>query len=541
MKTYGFIFLLLVTSLLSSQQLLTVAEKSDYKKTSLYQDVMDFIFTAQKKSEKIKVLNLTSSTEGRLIPLVVVSNEGINSPYEQQSLNKPVLLIMANIHAGEIEGKEATLMLLREFADNKLNHLLKNQVVLILPIFNPDGNDKLGKNRRDNGPELAGTRANGQNLDLNRDYMKMDSPEIRALVTLFCQWDPVVIVDMHTTNGSYHQEPVTFSTLTNPNTSKILQDYMWFKLFPKVAKTLKEKYHYHGVAYGNFVDRKKPEKGWRNHAFDAHYGSNYAGLRNRFTILNENYSHADFKTRVLASFGFIKSILAYTSNHIQTMQQMVHQADRKTAKSYHQENFVLKFNVERLFDLTLKSYVFKVEKIKPEDKDKYPPWIRDYVVKKTDTLKDYRLPYLAKASATKTVPLPSGYVIMPHQSTILKNLKRHGIVVEEFTDYYKTEVEQFVIKEVKLAQRIYQGRVMVSVKGQYKMIDLTIPKGAAFVSMRQPLARLIAELLEPEGSSALIRWGFFNRNIVRQWSRNPGIYPTYRIHKIVSPLPLIQK
>ena len=134
MKKYGFIFLLLVTSLLSSQQLLTVAEKSNYTKTSLYQEVMDFIFTAQKKSEKIKVLNLTSSTEGRLIPLVVVSNEGINSPYEQQSLNKPVLLIMANIHAGEIEGKEATLMLLREFADNKLNHLLKNQVVLILPI-----------------------------------------------------------------------------------------------------------------------------------------------------------------------------------------------------------------------------------------------------------------------------------------------------------------------------------------------------------------------------------------------------------------------
>jgi hypothetical protein len=432
-------------------------------------------------------------------------------------------------------------MLLREFSEDKLNHFLKNQVVLIMPIFNADGNEKLGKNRRDNGPELAGTRSNGQNLDLNRDYMKMDSPEIRALVKLFCRWDPVVIVDMHTTNGSYHQEPVTFSTLTNPNTSKKLQDYMWFKLFPRVAKTLKDKYGYYGVAYGNFVDRRNPEKGWRNHAFDAHYGSNYAGLRNRFTILNENYSHADFKTRVLGSFGFIKAILEYTNIHIRTMDQMVKQADRETASSYHTQDFVLKFKIEKLFDLVLRSYVFKIEKIKPEDRDKYPPWIRDYIVKKTDTLKNYRLPYLAKAVPRRTISLPEGYVIMPHQTDILKNLKGHGIVVGKFTEAVKMEAEQFMIKEVKLAKRIYQGRVQVSPTGEYKPVTLTIPKGSYFISMKQPLARLVAELLEPEGSSALIKWGFFNRLIVRQWSRNPGTYPVYRLPKINAPLPIIQK
>lgn len=540
MKKYAIIIFLLLTALLSSQQLLTVAEKSNYTKTSLYRDVMDFIMAVQKLSPKIKVQKLTTSTEGRLIPLVVVSEEGINSPYELKALEKPVVLIMANIHAGEVEGKEATLMLLREFAENKLTQFLKNQIVLILPIFNADGNEKLGKNRRDNGPELAGTRANGQNLDLNRDYMKMDSPEIKALVKLFCRWDPVVIVDMHTTNGSYHQEPVTFSTLTNPNTSKKMQDYMWFKLFPRVVKILKDKYGYDGVAYGNFIDRRHPEKGWRNHAFDAHYGSNYGGLRNRFTILNENYSHADFKTRVLASFGFIKAILEYTHTHIRTMEQMVQQVDRETANSYHNREFVLRFNIEKLFDLTLKSYVFKTEKIKPEDRDKYPPWIRDYVVKKTDTLKNYRLPYLAKATPKRSIALPEGYIILPHQTNILQNLKRHGIVVEKFTQPVKLEAEQFVIKETKLAKRIYQGHVQVSVQGEYKPADMTIPRGSFFVSMRQPLARLVAELLEPEGTSALIRWGFFNRRIVRQWSRNPGTYPVYRLHKISSPLPLIQ-
>ena len=166
---------------------------------------------------------------------------------------------------------------------------------------------------------------------------------MQALVGLFNDWDPVLTVDMHTTNGSYHREPVTYSTLLNPNSDKALGDFMWQKLFPAVARTLKTVYGYDSVPYGNFVDREFPEKGWESDALEARYGSNYVGLRNRFSILDENYSYADFQTRVLASRAFVASILAFTAKNIGAMAEMARRADRETAARFSRGEFVLEF------------------------------------------------------------------------------------------------------------------------------------------------------------------------------------------------------
>lgn len=534
MKRTWFIilFLSLVVSLFASEPVI-VAEQSGYKQTSGYNDVMTFLFAAQAQSDKIEILRLTTSSEGRLVPLVVISSGSIKSPKELVVSGKPAVLIMANIHAGEVEGKEATLMLIRDFLNNKDIQCLENQVVLILPIFNADGNDKFGKNRRDNGPELAGVRHNGQLLDLNRDYLKMESPEVNGLVRLFNRWDPVLVVDMHTTNGSYHREPVTYTPHVNPNADMRLSGYMWKRFFPEVSRILKEKYGYDSVPYGNFVDRTKPEKGWRNHAFLARYGNNYAGLRNRFVVLNENYSHADFKTRVLSSYGFIKSILQYSGQHIHEMQKMARTADIDTKNSYSKENFVLDFNNEKLFDLTLKSYQFKIEKIKPEDRDKYPPWIKDYIAKKTDVFKDYRIPYFCKAVPTRTIPLPNAYIIFPYHDAVINKIKHHGIVVEKVRKPFKTAVEAFKIKKITPARRLYQGHFLIDIEGNYVTETLTIPGNSFFISMKQPLARLIPVLLEPESDDSLAAWGFFNRELVQQWTGTPMVYPVYRLHQTI--------
>ena len=306
---------LVFSCLLPAQDILTVAESSNYTKTSLYDDVMNFLYQVQKKSDLVRMLPLTTSSEGRLIPLVVLSKEKVSRPADLKMVGKPAVLIMANIHAGEVEGKEASLMLIRDIASGKLAGLLDSQVLLFIPVFNADGNDKLGHNRRDLGPELAGVRYNGQNLDLNRDYLKLESPEVRALLDVFNSWDPLLVVDMHTTNGSFHQEPVTYSTLANPNSSEKLRQFMWQKFFPAVGRMLKSTYGYDSVPYGNFVDREFPEKGWENDSLEARYGSNYVGLRNRFSILDENYAYADFKTRVLSSRAFIMSILDFTAKN----------------------------------------------------------------------------------------------------------------------------------------------------------------------------------------------------------------------------------
>lgn len=514
---------------LPAGDILTVAESSNYIKTSLYDDVMSFLYQVQKKSDLIKILPLTTSSEGRLIPLVVLSKGKVSRPADLRMVGKSAVLIMANIHAGEVEGKEASLMLIRDIALGKLSNLLDSQVLLFVPIFNADGNDKLGHNRRDLGPELAGVRFNGQNLDLNRDYLKLESPEVRALVTIFNTWDPVLVVDMHTTNGSYHQEPVTYSTLLNPNSADKLRGYMWQKLFPPVARMLKSVYGFDSLPYGSFVDREFPEKGWTSDALEARYGSNYVGLRNRFSILNENYSYADFKTRVLSSLAFITSILDFTGKNIQSMAALVRQIDLETASTFAQGEFVFEFKLEKLFELTVKSYEFVKETIKPEDRAKYPPWVGDFIMKKTDVLKDYRMPYLSLAVPTRVLPQPAGYILAPFQSEALENLRRHGIRVERILEGFRSEAEIFKIEKLEIDKTIFQGHVQNIIKGNYEKAAVDIPAGSYYVSMEQPLARLIPVLLEPESVDSLAAWGFFNRIIVQQWSNQPGPYPVWRL------------
>ena len=511
-------------------ELLTVAEQTNYAKTSLYADVVNFINEVVKNSDMMHIKTLGYSAEGKMIPLVIVSKDGIKSPYELKIHDKEAVLIMANIHAGEVEGIETSQMFIRDIASEKLKHLINNQIILFIPIFNVDGNDKLGHNRRDNGPELAGVRHNGQNLDLNRDYIKLETPEVKALVKLMIEWDPILIVDMHTTDGSYHQEPINYATVANPNTDSNIIKYMWEKLLPEVTKELKDKYGYDSIPYGNFIDRLEPEKGWINDSLDARFGTNYVGLRNRFSILDENYSYADFKTRVLSSYYFIKSILEFTDKNIKEMAQIVKQADRNTMNSFYLSKFALEYKAEKLFDITVKSYEFLKEKIKPEDKSKYPSWIGDYIVKPSDKTKDYKIPYYSKAVASREVELEEGYIIMPHQTEIIENLKNHGIILEKILNSFKVEAENFVIEEINLGKNLYQGRIPLDVKGSYRDVEVEIPEGAYYVSMKQPLARLIAVLLEPNHIDSLLSWGFFNRVLVQQWTNLILPYPVYRLN-----------
>jgi hypothetical protein len=517
---------------------LTVVETTSYARTSLHQEVVDFVFLIQAKSELVTVATLTTTAEGRMVPLVILSKERVRTPYDLRRTGKPAVLVMANIHAGEVEGKEACMMLIRDVALGDAGGLLDTQVILVIPIFNADGNDKLGKNRRDKGPELAGVRFNGQNLDLNRDYVKLDSPEVRALVRLFTEWDPILFLDMHTTNGSYHREPVTYCTGSNPNGAPALADYMWKKLFPAAARTLLSKYGYDSVAYGEFGDRAQPEKGWVNDTLEARYGTNYLALRNRFSILNENYSYADFKTRVLGSYAYVRALLEYTSGHGAEMVALARAADAETVASFQQQPFVLESRLDKLFDVTVKGYEYTKEPIKPEDKAKYPAWYGDFIVKPTDVHKDYTVPYLALATPTKTAPQPRGYVVLPFQDEAVATLKAHGIQLERLGKAATLDAERYVIEKIEFAKNLFQGRIALTFTGHYEQKPIEIPAGSYFVDLHQPLGRLVPIMLEPGSVDSLAAWGFFNRVVVQQWSREPGTYPVLRI-AARPPVPLV--
>lgn len=536
---YLFLSFLVLSTVLHPTQPMTVAERSGFRQTSRYDDVIQFIFSLQKSSDKIAVTKLTDSFEGRMIPLVIISQRGIRSLHESRLYPKPVVLINANIHAGEVEGKEAVLMLMRDFAHNRMDALLDNQHILIIPIFNPDGNEKIGHNRRDNGPELAGVRYNGQHLDLNRDFLKLESPEVQALVRLFNRWDPILFVDLHTTNGSFHREPVTYSTQINPNTDPALRDYMWNKLFPEVARTLKKQFAVDSVPYGNYVDRFQPEKGWVNWATHARFGFNYLGLRNRFSILNENYAHADFKTRVLSCLGFLKSILLFTGQHIQDMKKLAARSDLETVQKFSDAPFALESKTEKLCEIRLQSYEFKKVKLTPEEKKKYPPWYGDYRVEKTDKQVDYTLPYFAQPVAKTTTSLPRGYIVLPHHPGIIKKLEQHGLIMEKTVNEFKTTVEEIHLDEIKPSTRIYQGHIRLECKTRYESREMVIPAGSHLVLLDQPLSRLIPVLLEPESGDSLFSWGFFNREIISQWTNRPQRYPIYRLRNGNLPVRLV--
>jgi hypothetical protein len=526
MSCLGFAFL--VAAQAHAIPPLTVAEATDYTRTSLYRDVVAFIQQVEKTSDLVAVTPLAVSIEHRMIPLVILSRERVRTPAELRATGKPAVLIMANIHAGEVEGKEACQMLIRDIAGGALAGLLDHQVVLVIPIFNPDGNEKLGRNRHDNGPELAGVRFNGQGLDLNRDFTKLESPEVRGLVRALDSWDPVLVMDMHTTDGSYHREPVSYAPCVNANASPELADYMWKKLFPEVAARLRRESGYDSVPYGEFVDDADPSKGWIDSAIEPRYGTNYFGLRNRLSILDENYAHADFKTRVLASFAYAKAVLEYTSAHAGEVASLVRRVDRETAASFFGHRFVTEATLAKLADVTVEGWEFTTEQVSPEEKEKYP-WRGNVRVTPTDVPRDYTVPYLALAAPKQTVSLPHGYVVLPGHDGVVHNLQEHGVIVERLEGACQMPVERFTIEKIEPAARIFQGHVRVTLTGHYEKAETDIPAGSVFVDMRQPVARLVAVLLEPTSVDSLAAWGFFNRAIAREWSTEPAPYPVLRV------------
>ena len=305
----------------------TVPEQTDYKSTSRYDDVIAFVRAIQKIDPDIRVENFAITTEGRALPLVIVG------PIAKK---KPVIFIMANIHAGEVEGKEAAQMLLRDLvtSDRKLR---ERMTILIAPIYNADGNEKISTSNRKTqvGPmNGVGVRENGQGLDLNRDYMKLESPEARGLVrNVFERWDPLVTVDLHTTNGSYHGYQLTYSPPLTPNADARLIAFERETLLPEIRAGMKRRHGKETYYYGNFENQLEPKKGWFTFDNRPRFGNNYAGLRNRFAILSEAYSYIDFHARVEVTHQFLHEILRAIDRNASTMTRIAARADASRPKT----------------------------------------------------------------------------------------------------------------------------------------------------------------------------------------------------------------
>lgn len=529
MRKNVLIFILVcITSLsgLSQSKLLTIAEKTNFSSTSTYADVMSFISLLQESSPFVKLEVINQSTEKKDIPLMIIANPLPETP--NQVGDRIVVYIQANIHAGEVEGKEAALMLARELLKHPLSEIMKNVVVLIVPILNIDGNEKIStKNRRNqNGPvNGVGLRYNGQNLDLNRDAMKLETPEILGVVeNILNYWDPAITVDCHTTNGSFHEEPITFTWMFNPNGDRNLINYMRDNMMPEVQSTLKNNYNVENIFYGVFVDRLDMEKGWVSYASEPRYLVNYIGLRNRLAILNENYVYADFKTRTEGCYYLLNSILEYAHKNKNEIKNLLSNADKLTiargASPATTDSFAIEYKGFPTPELiTIKAY----------ETDTIPGVKGYWRYKSSDRKRTVTVPYIADYYSTKNIKFPFAYLISVSDPQIISVLTSHGIDIRKLGKKSKLQIEKFDIEELKGSSRLNQGHYTNQIVGKYVKEEKEFPKGTYIVMTNQKLGSLVAALLEPQAVDGLLTWNFFDRYLTHQWGSGYYPYPVYRI------------
>jgi hypothetical protein len=517
------------------------AEITDYKETSRYAEVMEFIAKLQPLSDSIKVESFGVSGEGRQLPLVILSKPATNSPAEAARSGKPIVFIMANIHAGEVEGKEATLHLMREIVTGRLASLLEKMILLVAPIYNADGNEKISINNRtaQNGPEGGvGTRENGAGLDLNRDFMKLESPEARGLIGgVFNRWDPHVIIDLHTTNGSYHGYALTYSPSLNPNTDRRIISFTRDRLLPDVSKTLRAKRRYETYFYGNFSDEQNPAreldpnksadpKAWATFDYRPRFGNNYIGLRNRIAILSEAYSYIDFQKRVDVTDKFVRAILQYVADNAEKVIKVIHDADAQAVSSGttsgNEEGFGTAFKLKPS-PKPVEILVSSVTKVN-DPRTNRPRFVA------SDQSRAVKMAEYGEFEATRRIKSPAAYIIRPEQRKIVDLLLAHGVAVERTKKAEEFDIERYLVKSIVRAQRAFQGHKETKLTVTNEPAREQFPEGSYIVGMNQPLAALIFYLLEPESDDGLVNWNVLDEELDRaEKQAGSGAYPVYRL------------
>jgi dipeptidyl aminopeptidase/acylaminoacyl peptidase len=475
----------------------TVAESSDYKETSRHAEVVKFCEQLANASPLVRLGQLGTSHDGRKLPLIILADPPISTPDEAAKSGKLVVLAIGNIHAGEVDGKEALLMLARDLALAPERPLLKDLVLVFAPIFNADGNDKMGKNRpAQAGPTLVGTRVNAQDFDLNRDFIKLESPEVRALVRQLNKWDPAVFIDCHTTNGSYHRYTLTYEGGRCPAGDSRVFKEVRDEMLPDVGRRLEKKTGFKSYFYGNFsADRSR----WETVPPTARYSTHYVSLHNRIGILSESYSYASYKDRVLASKAFVQSICEYTAENKDKLAKLLSEARQATVKAgqnpQEKDTIVLRHKpapLGRPFN-----FLGFVEEKKGDHR--VP----------TDRPKEYELVYYGDAEPTLSVRRPNAYLFPATLGHVAENLQRHGIAVEELREDIELDLEVYRIDKITRAE-LFQKHRQVTLDATPHKETRRVEAGSILVRTAQPLGSLAAYLLEPQSPDGLATWNFFD-------------------------------
>jgi dipeptidyl aminopeptidase/acylaminoacyl peptidase len=477
--------------------LMTVAEQSDYTRTAGYDDVMALCRQLDKRSDLVTMRTLGTSREGRPIPLLVVGKPEAQTLEHAADDGRLVVLLVGNIHAGEVCGKEALPMLVRDLTDAPGSPLLDQLVLLVVPIFNPDGNERLGPNNRpgQDGPALTGTRENAQGLDLNRDFLKLESPEVRALVGAINTWDPHVVVDTHTTNGSLHRYVLTYQGPQHPAGSAAVREYVRTTLIPDVDAAFESATGQGVFYYGDFAD---DHTRWVGFPDSPRFGTNYVGLRDRIGILTEAYAYAPFRDRVLATRSFVQAILNHASAHADDIRHLLVEARRAAENRDPGATIPIRSKaVARSGAETVQGFVET----------------RNAAGKlSAGEPRDYQARVELEFEPTLAVRPPFAYVVPPQYASAINALIGHGIRLQRLSQETTLEATARTITGLDRASRPYQGHATIRLEASEPSpaSSRRIPAGSVLVESSQPLGALVVNLLEPASADGLATWNLFD-------------------------------
>lgn len=503
----------------------TRAERTNYLETSTHADVIQFLDSLESLGLPVSTGTLGRSTEGREIPYAVVSRPLVRTPQEARRLGRPVVYVQANIHAGEVEGKEALLALVRDLLAERSRNVLDSIVLVAVPIYNADGNDHLAPQQRNrteqNGPEMVGERANGQNLDLNRDYIKAEAPETRASLDAFNAWDPDVFVDLHTTDGSFHGYALTYAPPLAPvgEAATFTRD----SLLPVLRSRMRTRHSFDTFDYGNF-DGTYADSGsdtttrsWRTYDHRPRFGTNYVGLRGRVAILSEAFSHDPFERRVKSTYAFVREILSLAAER-STSLALLAQRDA-SGPPLHQRVAIRARLTEAPFTASIPA-----EELQPTgDSSLTEPGV-PRGLRRTGRYRALALAVHDRFVPTLEVEAPAAYAIDATDRDIVHALWLHGVVVERLQEPTRVDVSVFGIDSVSRARRAFQGHYESRVWGRWRTERRTLPTGALVVPVSQALGALAMYLLEPESDDGLVTW-----NTIDDELRRGADFPVVRI------------
>ncbi len=487
---------------------LTDAEKTDYRETPRYDATIAYARRLDQASPLIKFQTFGKSGEGRDLPLLIAAEGETFTPEAARRAGKAVVLIQACIHAGEPDGKDAGLALLRDIAITKSRPgLLKHVVVLFIPIYNTDGHERVSPYNRinQNGPAEMGWRTTSSYQNLNRDYMKADTPETRAWLTLWNHWKPDLFIDCHVTDGADYQYNITFQHEHHEGVAPSV--LTWEKrVFDERVAAATEAAGNVVSWYLEFIDNRDLTKGIRDFNGSPRFSTGYTPLRNRPGILIETHMLKPYRPRVIGTYDFLRFALEEVNRDPQSLLAAVREADEKTLADGRTYDPARRFPLD--YELTEKATPYKLRAVE------YHTEMSDIsgaprVVFGTKPL-DLTVPMYNDFRVTAAVAPPLYYIVPPQWHEVIAVLRSDGLTLLTTREAATLEVESYRFVDVKWASGPFEGRLMPSFKVEPVHERRTYPAGSIVVPLAQQLGRLAINLLEPQAPDSLVHWGFFN-------------------------------